>query len=420
MNSGFLPLDTDILLEVLNTVRSITDKHFGFSRIKLIMLQLRDVSPRSLLNISLTSRTLHGLSRSLIYSTLCFTFNRNRRDINGRLIRRLLSDGDLKAIVRSVEIRWAPNANLQPGEGSKEDLELLGQVLPDLVELRTFIWDAQYPILSWLLEILRSSHPRCKLYIRHPPSPDAARTLVRLRDLPCLFSLDVAISPGQYQAFRELQRVLTTSPPADLALALVFYMVTHTMDNINNPLNLRSLNIDGGIGYIWRLPILWSGLHRLSFNIPNHDLPEKVPQFDRLKSLILRWDSTGNRRLLKHILQNCQQLEVLDLTGFRRYVRDWRPSLWQRLGKTLVKLRLCEHREPDNREMTTILSDSIMSLIARECPKLRSLGFDLDCDGGWASAPMCDVVDRKLTYRIAHPTYRSYLGFILEGRPFRI
>jgi len=168
------------------------------------MAQLLSNSAGSLLNVALTCKAFYDVSKIFIYRTVHFTFNRNRRTINGALIKRFLEDDSLSRKVRCVRINWAPNASLQSGEGSKEDLNLFGQALPKLVGLHTFIWDAQYPIVSWLSEILRLSHPECMMYIRHPLNQDAARTLPRLRGLRRLHALNASFAYGQLQAYKEL------------------------------------------------------------------------------------------------------------------------------------------------------------------------------------------------------------------------
>ena len=342
--------------------------------------------------------------------------------MNGNLVKRLLHESELKTKVRSVKILWAPNANLQPGKGSKEDLEMLGQALPSFSGLRSFIWDAQYAIVPWLLEVLRSAHPRCKLYIRHPSSPDAARTLVRLRDLPCLFSLDVITSPGQFQAFEELDRVLTTTSPTHVALAANFTVFKQYQDEEIQPRRVKSLEFRGCIDfidYLWKFPVLWSDLKRLSFTMGNSNriLSYKSPSLDKLRALELRCQWNGNGDNLKELLQGCPQLKSLDLTGFRSCIRNWSPSLWRQLGRTLVKLRLCEDRRFAG--TTTILSDATMKLIAKECPKLRSLGFDLDCDGSWVRIITCNVLNDELTIHVADSSNRIDLGPFFRSHSLR-
>lgn len=356
-------------------------------------LQLNQTSPKSLLNVALSSRSLYCLSKSFIYRVIHITFNRSRRDVNGRLITQLLADDDLSAKVREIRILWAPSAKLQPGEGSKEDLELLGRGLPKLVGLKTFIWDAQYPILSWLLETLQIHHPQCLLYTRHPASQDSALTLPRLYASPCLFSLDVTVTTGQFQAFKELQKVLTSAPNLrDLSIASIFidYHYSRYQEPGDpggpEPLHLRSLELCGAIFGLPRIPIAWSTLERLSLENALY-LPKSMPNFAGLKSLRLRnVEGSGNTVLLAVVLQRCNKLEVLDLTGFITNIQIAEEDFWENAGKSLIKLRLHEEESLIRVGERALLSLKDMGRIAKYCRNLRSLGLDLECNGQeWVS-----------------------------------
>lgn len=348
------------------------------------------MSARSLLNVALSSRSLYHLSRSHIYRVLHFTFNRSRRAVNGRLIRRLLADDGLSAKVQEIRVLWAPSAKLQPGEGSKEDLELLVQALPKLTGLKAFIWDAQYPIIFWLLEMLQTHHPQCLLYTRHPASQNSAQTLRRLRTSPCLSSLDVTITIGQFLAFRQLQKVLASTPDLrDLSIASAFNspspQVSMYQEQVElKPLHLRSLELYGSIFDVFKLPVAWSMLERLSLDSLSY-LPHFVPDFAGLKSLRLRTTSHSNPVPLLVALQDCKKLESLDLTGFTGIICI-ADDFWGNLGKTLTKLRLHEDEKRDGISTRHTLSVTDVGRIANYCPKLRSLGLDLACSGQeWVS-----------------------------------
>ena len=375
--------------------------------------QLSQTSPRSLLNVALSSRSLNRLSKSFIYRVIHFTFNRSRRDVNGRLIRQLLNDEYLSAKVREIRIIWAPSAKLQPGEGSKEDLELLGQALSNLTGLKSFIWDAQYPVLAWLLERLQTSHPHCLLYARHPASQNSAQTLLRLRATPCLSSLDVTITIGQYQAFRELEKVLNSAPNLrDLTIASSFDMIylLRTEQRDLGPLELRSLELYGSPLKFWRLPVVWQKLERLSMDSISN-FPDLASQFTGLKILRICLEGQQKVEHLAEFLQNCTQLESLDLTGFTTYVQNSSPTFWQNVGKTLIKLRLHENEKPDMVEDRPVLSTTDLARIARYSRKLRSLGLDLQCNGQeWVSLISHIVLpsDNKLTASTATYDARIY------------
>ena len=318
------------------------------------------------------------MSKSLIYRVVHFTFNSSRRDINGRLIKRLLADDDLSAQVREIRILWAPNAKLQPGEGSKQDLELLGQALARLNRLKTFIWDAQYPILSWLLKKLQKEHPQCLLYIRHPSSQESARTLPRLSG-SCLFALDVTLATGQFQAFKELQKVLySTLSLRDLTINSPLSPLYKEQWK-SEPLRLRSLELYGCAFDTVRLGIVWPKLERLSLDRVS-SFPSLTPDISGLKSLKLRIDGFGDSLRLGTILVRCTRLEVLDLSG--RITSIARVKLWDLVGTTLIKLRLHEEDVLNRVGRNT----ATIGRIAQRFHNLRSLGLDLECNGKeWVS-----------------------------------
>lgn len=340
-----------------------------------------------MLNVALSSRSLYRLSRSLIYRVIRFTFNRSRRDVNARLIRQLLADDDLSVKVREIHILWAPSAKLQPGEGSKQDLELLGKALPKLKGLKTFVWDAQYPILSWLLKELQTRHPQCLLYIRHPASQNSAQILPRLYGSPGLFALDVTLTAGQFQAFNEVQKVLYSAPNLrDLTIASAFnsLLVSYGQPDASQPLRLRSLELYGRVFDIFRLPVVWPMLERLSLERFSY-VPSVIPDFSGLKSLKLRIENLGDSVLLGTVLQSCKRLEILDLSGRISNVAE--KDHWESVGKTLTKLRLHEEEVLNRISESALLSTTVMGCIAGHCRNLRSLGLDLECNGQeWVSA----------------------------------
>ena len=400
MTPAFPALDVDVQLMILNEVwRTLYLYLFVYSDNGL---QLSYTSSKSLLNVALSSRSLYRLSKSLIYRVIHFTFKRSRRRVNGRLIKQLLADDELSAKVREIRILWAPSANLQPGEGSKQDLELLGQALPKLNGLKTFIWDAQYPILSWLLEALQIQHPRCLLYIRHPASQDSAQTLPRLCGSPCLFALDVTLIKGQFQAFRGIEKVLySASNLRDLTVASAGEgrLTVYSEQSESELFRLRSLEIYGPLFDTFKLPIVWPMLERLSLDrIP--PFPSGIPDFSGLKSLKLRIHDSGDRVLLGTILQSCKRLESLDLSGGIRDVAA--NDFWESLGKTLTKLRL--HEEVVSCRIGESDLPQVMGCIAGHCRNLRSLGLGLQCNGQeWVSLNLCVIIpsNTKLKIHIA-------------------
>ena len=310
-------------------------------------------------------------------------------------MKQLLADDDLSAKVKEIRILWAPNAKLQPKEGSKQDLELLGQALPRLHGLKTFIWDAQYPISSWLLKALQQYHPQCLLYIHHPSSQDSARTLPRLCD-SCLFALNVELATGQFRAFQVLQKVLySISNLRDLTINSPLSPFDKGQENLA-PLRLRSLELYGCAFDTNQLPVVWPMLERLSLGRIS-SLPSLIPEISGLKSLKLRIDGFGDSLLLATILKCCKRLEALDLSG--RISSIAKVDFWEHFGTTLIKLRLHEEDVLNRVDENVILCSTIMGCIAEHCHNLRSLGLDLECNGKeWVSYKLACC--RTLRYQV--------------------
>ena len=286
---------------------------------------------------------------------------------------------------------------------------MLGQALPKLTGLKTFIWDAQYPILSWLLETLQIHHPLCLLYTRHPARQDSAQTLSRLCASPCLSSLDVTITSGQFQAFRELQKVLTSAPNLrDLTIVSAFnspHVSPYQEQGEPKPLHLRSLELYGRVFDIFKLPVVWPMLERLSLDSLSY-LPSFVPDFAGLKSLRLRNGDSNNSDSLNIALQECKKLEILDLTGFVSSVQMAEEDFWEHAGKTLIKLRLHEDEMPDRVSVRPTLSVTDVGRIAKYCHKLRSLGLDLPCNGQeWVSHIPPDVLSLNIRLTVFTAIY---------------
>lgn len=266
-------------------------------------------------------QSLYRSSKSLIYRVIPILFTRKRRETNGRLIQQLLTDSDLSAKIREIRILWAPSANLQHGEGSREDLELLGEALPRLTGLETFLWDAQYPILQWLLDALYTHAPHCKLYTRAPARKDPVRSLSKLCDSPCLYSLDVAFSPGDVYAFTRLREVVASSKRLK-DLAVVWEEGNHaltwsrSLQLLLTPLQLRSLELDGPMKGTtkedsWQWSVDWPTLERLSCTNISF-LPILASQLTGLKSLRLRVKPNEDKNgLWKFLQEQCHQLAVL-------------------------------------------------------------------------------------------------------------
>ena len=332
---------------------------------------------------------MYHLSKSFIYRVIHFKFNRSRRNVNGRLIKQLLTDDDLSTKVQEIRILWAPSPKLQPGEGSKEDLDSLGRALPRLTRLKTFIWDAQYPIVSGLLETLQKHHPQCLLYTRHPASGNSAWTLPRLCASPCLFSFNVTLTTGQIQASEELRKVLISAPKLrDLTIHTDDVLLEQLQGSFKvlhlRPLHLRSLELSGVADFLFPVYIAWSMLARLSVKASRF-CPAVLPEFPCLKSLRLRVIAFDILELSK-TLPKCKSLEVLDLIGCVQNTHTFGDSFWESVGKTLIALRIPEQRRGISVDAPRFSMDD-MGCIVKHCRKLRSLGLNLACNGQeWVSS----------------------------------
>ena len=327
---------------------------------------MSQTSPRSLLNVALSSRSLYHLSKSFIYRVLHFTFNPSRRNVNGRLIRQLLTDDDLSTKVQEIRVLWAPARELQPGGGSKEDVDSLERALPRLTRLKTFIWDAEYPTVSGLLETLQEHHPQCTLFIRG----DLARNLPRPSPSHGRLSIDVTLTSGQRQGSNTVPAIhdLTTNTASFFLAQLPGSLI---------PFHLRSLVLHQDSGF-FEFSVIWSMLQRVSLDDSLRD-QQIVPDFSCLKSLRLRV-MFGEFLHLSNSLQECKKLEVLDLIGCTKNLIVVEDSFWESVGKTLIALRLHEPvQEWDTNRSLLSLND--MGRIVKNCRKLRSLGLDLACNG---------------------------------------
>ena len=349
-----------------------------------ILDHLQAVSPRSLLNVSLSSKTLCRCARGLIYRVIHLTFTEKRREINRRLIDNLLGSNELCLKVQELIIHWAPDAKLPPGAGSKADFERLRELLPRLTGLRTFMWDAQYSIQQWVLDVLCLHSPTCQLYIRAPISNSVNRDIRPLRGVPCLHSLRVcfagSIPPGSYGGLRDL--IIQSNHEHKLEdLAIDWESVptgSSLLENLSPQLQLRSLEVDGPTYFgdsVWQWSVEWSMLERLSIShIPfSSDL---APQLTALKILRLRLHGHDDKQVLLNILRDkCPNLTSLDLTACTAEINGMRGKMWDNFGHNLDSLRIHEDERIDERPTLSLLE---LESIAKNCCKLRSLGLDLD------------------------------------------
>ncbi len=103
--------------------------------------QLAQISPRSLYNVSLSSRALHHLAQKHLYRKLRFTFARYRYNRNRLLLQKLLTDPTACSSVHEVYINWLGGANprLETEEGSQMTQQLI-DILPRLTSLRRFMY----------------------------------------------------------------------------------------------------------------------------------------------------------------------------------------------------------------------------------------------------------------------------------------
>ena len=233
-----------------------------------------------------------------------------------------------------------------------------------------FIWDAQYPAVSGLLETLQKYHPQCVLFTRGD-ADRTARTLPQLCASLCRLSIDVTLTSGQDQASNTAPviRDLTVNT-ASLFLA--------QLPGSYIPLHLRSLVLYQDSG-LFELPVIWSMLQNVTIDDSFLD-QQVVPEFSSLKSLRLR-ALYGEFQLLSNSLQKCKKLEVLDLIGCTEKMQTVEDSFWESVGQTLIALRLHEAVQEWALTNRPLLSLNDMGRIVKGCRKLRSLGLDLACNG---------------------------------------
>lgn len=211
------------------------------------------------------------------------------------------------------------------------------------------------------------------------------RMLLKMRNSPCLSSLDVETTSVHGWDFTRLQGALFSCKNLqDLSLIL------ENGDEIGSvpadpaiALRLRSFELAGnelGVDQsFWSNFLEWSALERLSTTHLSF-LPLVGPQLIGLRSL--RVDMTyafADRPILFSFLLSCQKLEELDLIGFMNYFSvQSTDRLWSHLGKTLKSIRLHEYEDP-----RSVLGHEEIGGIAEKCPKLCRFGLDLECSGTW-------------------------------------
>lgn len=351
-----------------------------------------------MLNLALTSSSLHYLSLRFIYRSIAFVFSEKRSETNQKLIRRLIAGDTLASTVREIRILWAPSVKLEHGEGSKQDLELLGEALPRFTALKTFVWDAQYEILPWLRVTLQTHHPHCNLYLRSYGTYPGSAIGQQVKVSPCLFSshyIGFQICPLSHFldsmcAARNLKDINVTWP----SLRPVHFTNLPAKRRQSGLLKLRSFSYDGHFSVAiddrtaWEM-IDFSSLERLSLNMLE-PLFIFSSQLDNLKILRLHMsdglplqigeDEDSRLRTFLNMWQNFRQLESLDMTGcIATLNEEYFQDIWKHVARTLTSLRLHEPESRLGSQRRPILSRKVINIIAQHCRRLRSLGVDLEC-----------------------------------------
>ena len=199
----------------------------------------------------------------------------------------------------------------------------------------------------------------------------------------------MTLTIGQFQAFKELQKVLTSALNLrDLTITSTFnspYVSPYQEQEEPEPLQLRSLELDGPLFITFKLPVAWPILERLSLGSLFY-LPSFSSDIAGLKSLRLRIGDLDEIPILSSILQRCKKLEVLDLTGPLSGIQMAEEDFWENVGRGLTKLRLHEDDNPDRVGKRPYLSTMDMGRMAKCFPNLHSLGLDIHCNGKeWVS-----------------------------------
>ena len=255
-------------------------------------------------------------------------------------------------------------------------------------DLLAFGWNAQYPIIPWLLKALSTHLPQCRLYTRVPAWQQTIPSLPHLCGSPCLYSLDVEFSPTDWHAFSRL-RDLAISCHSLENLSVIWKSRSHaqtwyeSLEHLPESLQLRSLEVDGPMelpdnGGVWNWSIKWPLLE--DFSCTNITfLPSLASQLIGLRVLPLR---IGLGELVSalwaFLVEQCLQLAVLDLTGCTAAINKSGEDLWGHLGKTLISLRIHEDERPRGTCCRPVLLRPQLRLIATCCPKIRSLGLDVE------------------------------------------
>ena len=109
-------------------------------------------------------------------------------------------------------------------------------------------------------------------------------------------------------------------------------------------------------------------------------LPRFTQSLVALKTLRLDLTYMTNKSLVPNFLLDCSRLEALDLTSYVFVPSRFERHVFTHLGKTLRSLKLHQHENSTGKRRRTVLDKTSLDLIAETCPRLRSLGLDLDCE----------------------------------------
>lgn len=405
--SHFDRLSTELVLQIFEFV--------GFSCIAYLSLvltsKLNDASPKSLLNVALVCREFHTHSNPIIHRCLVIPISTRAYRTVGELIKHLYKDTELCAAVREMVVPYrskilgAPSASLQlkKSKAHEEQWDRLTNVLPLLHRLNKFTYEAEAPIPLALLDYLNNRRSGCRLHVNVTHLPQV-KHLSRLRDLDCLFALDVYVSMPN--TLNEVGEVVATCPNLR---HLSMHTSTYAMDKaatkvlrtaLESPMTLNSLGILGFYDTMKAVPTHemdqlkhanedWSSLTLLSFSGLSF-IPSLALQMVNLRSLQVDLGTTNDSvtmrdPILNQFLYECRPLCELKLIS---YTETFDFGVLRHHGRALTAFTLREDhrnllvdsgRETDrwNSGPTVVLSDKDIQTIGQSCPHLSTLGLDL-------------------------------------------
>ncbi|KAL8687668.1 MAG: hypothetical protein Q9218_006222, partial [Villophora microphyllina] len=328
---------------------------------------------------------------------------------NALLLERLHRNAEAKAAVREIYVNWAPGViPRHDHEGGKVLMERFVELVPRLVGLKVFIWDAQCAILPRLLTALQHPHlQNCTLHTTCPFRTDVVNSLRTLQNNHHLLSLDLTITDTQFTAKTALRKLLPTSPSLrNLAISVVkdsgpfpgnFALCVPGMSL--PPLKILKLQHmklaeygDPG----WEECMVWEGLEQLECTEVGFLPTLSGPLQQGLLSLTVHHSAAWNseqRFQLCEFIENASRLENLSVTEATELIIRGRD--YESRAPYLKSLRFHEYQEFDKFMDIDrfVLSCRHIERIAKVCPQLHTFGIDLKVGSEWPYETFQTIAD---------------------------